>query len=217
MLFLYVFSMICGKLGWAYQQNKMNRQTYKQTYDSSNNTYIDWKGTRRDATTNEPYVILKDKNGDLIRKDINWNTIKNYSLEKRTLKFMSDNGYSVIPLSDVNVNHSGLQGIRYKDKKSGDIYVIRQFMIKNDKTNKKRPVHFFMNINTLHLVRIVDYYEWIYNYIPKETIDSFINNFNYRQDNDSYLNYLSWKKYHNENIGILFNKEDQDRRINIYE
>lgn len=218
MLFLYVFTSIIGKIGWSIQQSIMNRQAYKNTYDQNTNTYIDWKGCKRNAITNKQHIIINNRNGDLVQKDERWNTIRNFSEEKRNIKYKNNDDYSVYPMSDVVIGKYELKGIRYKDKKTGRLYVVRAFDIYDEKTKNRRCVKFFMDDQTLHLVRIVDFGDWVYKFISKETIDNFIKEFNYKQDHDNYLNALPWKKYYNENNSYVSeNNINYNKRKNIYE
>ena len=218
MLFLYILTSIIGKIGWSIQQSSMNRQAYKNTYNPKTNTYIDWKGCKRDATTNKPHIVINDRNGDRVQKNEKWDTIRNFSEEERNREYKNNNNYSVYPMSDVILGQYELKGIRYKDKRTGRLYVVRAFDVYDKKTNNRRCVKFFMDDQTLHLVRVVDFGDWVYQYISKDTIDEFINEFNYKQDHDDYLNALYWKKYYNENNSCLsVNKSNQNKRRNIYE
>ena len=203
-LVLYVLWCIIGKIGWISQQANMNKEAFKRTYDPKTNTFVDWKGIKRDVITGQPYVIVRDfRTGDYVQKDKDWNTIKNFSAENRKNKYEIDGDYSVYPLTDIALT-SQLKGIRYRDKENGRLYVVREFLIEDSNTKKCKFVPFFMDEQTLHLVRMIDFYDKIYKDISKEIIDDFIKTFNYNQDN---YNGLSWKKYYNENVGEIIDKD----------
>ena len=186
---IYGLIGIIGRVGLSIKNISDERYCKKHFNDPDTNTYLDAYGTRRDIDTNGIRNVIKDKNGDVVLSDPFNNIIRNYSKEKRDAKY-SNPKYTAIRMTDWNVDSIGCRGVRFKDKKTGELYVVRGFYVENFK-----HVKFFMSVDTAHLIRMSDG-EMARPKTQQEIliINKFIKDFNNKQDSHWYA--IDSQKYH---------------------
>ena len=204
---IYTIIGIVGKIGWHNKQVRENRNSFYRTYDPRKNTYLDMYCVER--RPNGEYCKTEiDGNGDLVQKNKYNKIVRNFSEEKRMEEASSSNT-TVIRLSEKNLTHSLLKepgGIRYKDKKTGQIYVIRAFRVD---VNEKEGhcVYFYMRESDAMLERVTDgeiKYGTLKDY---GVINKFIVDFNNKQKTQEF--YLVMDKYHEQN------RRDRDRELSV--
>jgi len=131
--------------------NKECKEKYKNI---DGLTYTDSKGHSRMLSNNKMVFYTHNSNGDYILEDLSGNVIKNFSLEKRMqkqaeLKQIALNEKASTYCIDENSHRNDwiCQGKRFKDIKTGEIYVIRCIDYK----------YYYMNINNGFIVRKTDW------------------------------------------------------------
>lgn len=136
-------------------EEKIENDKCKVMYENSDGlTYTDSKGHSRLMSNNEMVFYGLDKNGDYVLENLSGNIIKNYSLEKRNNKLNKEKQLAIETTASTycidNDNHKNdwiCQGKRFKDIKTGDIYVIRCIKHK----------YYYMDIKNGFLVRKTDW------------------------------------------------------------
>lgn len=208
MLFLYIIFSLIGKIGWTCQQLKWNRESYKRTYNKNKKTYLDWEGYERTKNGEGVYTTI-DCNNHIIRKNQNGKIIQDYTQEKINNIF-SDPKLTVIQVEVKPKYHRRFTdeplGRRFRDKQNGNIYVVRKFKI----PGYNNYVSFYMDINSLHLIRIIDEEEVFCkkHNIKMEDIYVFIRDFNNKQDKNDYC--YRWEKFYNNREYLAFNNREVD-------
>lgn len=141
------------------QEDNIHRSLY---YDEETNTYLDHNMTRRDINTNRVMHIKKDfYTGNIYVEDAeNGKIIKNLSEERAMKKYLTEkrkaeNGVSErthIRYGDDQHRQDTYPGYRYKDFKTGKLYIARCFGL--DKEDIKE---LNLNWNDVTLYLLIDY------------------------------------------------------------
>lgn len=189
---LFVSIGLIGHTAKEIQENEENKVKYRHP---DGLTYVDTKGRSRLVSNNE-IVVYGMKNGDYVLEKINGTVIKNYSKEQRESQIESNRQKAIINNEttyciDENTHEKEWikKGKRFKDLKTGDIYIIRCINYK----------YYYMRLNDGMLVRKTDYqiaYDERYEqkgYWNFKDVD--IVSFNQKQKNvtDQYALYREWE------------------------
>lgn len=167
-------------VGVKSKEKKENIKSFKKTYNSKTDTYLDMYCIERKPNGDYCRTTRDVRTGDLIQIDKNNKTIRNFSEEKRLLKSQNPD-ITVLKMSERNVHtnkNKEVFGIRYLDKNTGAKYVIRWFKIL-----PYGMVCFYMDISTAQLIRITDGEKKYGKKKNNVDIENFINNFNNNQNN----------------------------------
>ena len=185
---------IIGYTGWKSKEAKENKKAFKRTYNPKKNTYLDMYCIER-RPDGEYCKTERDSNGDLVQRNMYNEVVRNFSLEERA-KEASALDATVLRMSEENLFTSSSDkpiGIRYKDKKTGEEYVIRTFRVEvSDK--KAHCVYFYMRVSDATLVRITDGEKKYGTLKDMDIIEQFIETFNNKQKTKKY--YLISEKYY---------------------
>lgn len=195
MLFFYLIISFVGKIGWFFQQLKMDRDSFKHTYNPIDKTYMDWRGTTR-SEYGEPIYVRKNENGHFVKINTKQEIKQDYTQEKINSVFSNPElTVKQIEIQKYRDKYNEPIGTRYQDKKTGAIYVIRTFRIPT------YGVSFYMDVNNLHLIRMIEGEEEFCknNYININEVKRFIRDFNLKQDKNNYR--FKWEKFYNNNVG----------------
>lgn len=132
-------------------ENKKNKINFRS---ADGLTYIDSKCRSRLLSNDKQVLYTYDKNGDYILKDMSGHVYKNFSQEKRERElneriYEAKNKNETTYCIDDNDHRNDWEckGKRFKDFKTGDIYIIRYINYK----------YYYMNISNGLLVRETDW------------------------------------------------------------
>ena len=132
-------------------ENEKNKIKYRH---KDGLTYTDIKGHSRLLSNNKLVFYTYDKNGDYILKDIDGHIYRNFSKEQREKEFNErkeeaiKNGATTYCIDDdPHRNDWTCKGKRFRDFKTGDIYIIRSLNCK----------YYYMDISTGLIVRKTDW------------------------------------------------------------
>ena len=151
---LYTLLVSTGLIANEIKEIKENAECKKKFVHPDGLTYIDSYGRSRLLSDNRLVIYTCDKNGDYILKETGGKLIKNFSAEERKTRERKvieearrcrNTTYCI----DEN-NHKqefGYHGKRFKDFKTGEVYVVRCI----------RNKYYYMNIATGFLVRKTDW------------------------------------------------------------
>lgn len=213
-ILFFVFVALCGGL-YAIRNGINDVKIYKDTKDDFNCHYIDSLGRKREIGTGNLVAILSDDYGDDIMYTPKGKVVKNITEIKRhkfidaIQTFKSDLTVYWCDLREYHENEwSEIQGPRYMDKDTGEVYIVRKFdvdgLVYRKRNNvaelmenhvKKESIDFYMSIDDGHLIRPTDSclsrnkqleYLTEKDYLTKnkDVIQSFIDTFNQKQDID---------------------------------
>lgn len=131
-------------------ENKKNKINFRS---ADGLTYIDSKCRSRLLSNDKQVIYTHDKNGDYILKDMSGHIYKNFSQEKRERElneriYEAKNKNETTYCIDDNDHRNDWEckGKRFKDFKTGDIYIIRYINYK----------YYYMNISDGMIVRKTD-------------------------------------------------------------
>ncbi len=151
MLILFIVVWFAANI----QTNNDVRNRKKRAKEKGQEFYLDRNGTMVDTKTDVPYDYQKI-DGDVwkvnayTRKPIkNMSEERRWSIEEKERKKAIEEGKSIYPFEgEIRDTHSKdkIQGRRYKDLKTGEIYVKRKY----------NNIVFLFNVNTKKLERIDD-------------------------------------------------------------
>ena len=211
-ILFFVFIALCGGL-YAIRNGINDVRIYKDTKDDFNGYYIDSLGRKKEIGTGNQIYILSDDYGDDIMYTPRGRFMKNITEIKRHKFIDAIQNYesnSTAYWCDLRAYHENewrnIDGPRYSDKETKNIYVVRDFDIDGFKFRKrnhvsgmmetiirKESISFYMDITNGHLIRPTDgcfslqkQYEQEENYMEnnKQVIESFVDDFNHKQDID---------------------------------
>ena len=193
---IYALISIIGRIGWANKQANANIESFYRTYNPETGTYLDMYAVERKPDGSICKTRKDIKTGDLVQKDENNKIIHNFSQEKR-LREASRPDSTVLKLSEERMtlcSYNEPAGIRYKDKNTGEEYIIRNFrvMINEDKGT---VVYFYMRVSDATLVRITERKKRYGTLKDESIIDNFIEEFNEKQKTTKF--YSVFDKYCN--------------------
>ena len=198
--FIYsVFASVAAFIGYAKdcQENNENKVKFRS---QDGLTYIDTRGNDRLISTNE-MVFYTMRNGDYVLIDAHSRVIKNYTEEKRQkalserIAIASKNGSTVYAISeDRHERDWYCKGTRYKDFKTGEIYVVRQI----------NGRYYYLNLSNGMIVRRTDWQRQedeknkdneIYQMYERDVYYLDIDQFNEKQKTvtDKYSLYRNWE------------------------
>lgn len=151
---LYTLFVTLGYVKKEFTESIENSK-YKKIYKNTDGlTYTDTKGRSRLLSTNEIVFYTHSPNGEYILENISGEIIKNFTLEERQQKQKNSKEAAIYNQSstyciDENDHHNDwvCKGKRFKDFKTGNIYVIRNIQGK----------YYYMDINNGFLVRKTDW------------------------------------------------------------
>ena len=154
--------------------NEKNKTIYKHP---NGMTYIDTKGRSRLLSNDELVFYTYDRNGNYVLEDVSGHIYRNFSEEKRSQelnerkeKAMSNKETTYCIDDDNHRKDWVCKGKRFKDFKTGEIYVIRyikykyyyinisngmivrktDWQIKQDKKNIKKYLNDYLDIETFN-------------------------------------------------------------------
>lgn len=189
-------------------ENHQLREDARKRNDNPYGYYLDRRGNERLISTNQLCSVnpmIDEHDGkDVCVRDIRGNVIRNLTEEKREERRLEaiEKGRSVYLYREYgNGIYNGTyhrdfggdgycEGAQFKDLKNGNIYVARNFYVK-DLSNTCGDVYYYMDFNG-KLVRESDCMKFKRASgeckISKESSDLFIKNFNESQDKNGYNN-----------------------------
>ena len=142
-----------GSIFYKINRNKENEQNKKQFKHPDGLTYVDTNGNSRFLSNNE-LAFYTYKKGDYVVEDYKGNIYKNFTEEKRQSHFeelkntaIRNNETTYCIDDDNHKNDWNCKGKRFKDFRTGDVYVIR--CIKNS--------YYYLNIENGMIVRKTDW------------------------------------------------------------
>lgn len=157
---IYIFGLIytvvasIGVFFHSINENKENEKNKIRYKHPNKLTYIDTKGRSRLLSNDELVFYVYDKNGDYILENAAGYVYRNFSKEERIRKLneLKDsalkNKESTYCIDDNNHKKDWIcKGKRFKDFKTGDVYVVRWINYK----------YYYMNISNGLLVRKTDW------------------------------------------------------------
>jgi hypothetical protein len=152
--FLYTLFVTLGYIKKEFTESIENNEC-KQIYKNIDGlTYTDTKGCSRLLSTNELVFYTHLPNGDYILEDLSGKVIKNFTLENRQRKqieLKNEAAFSMNSTYCIDENNYKndyiCKGKRFKDLKTGDIYVIRNI----------KGRYYYMDIKSGLLVRKTDW------------------------------------------------------------
>jgi hypothetical protein len=179
-------------------ENKKNRKLYKHPNET---TYIDTKGRSRLLSNNELVFYTHDKNGDYILENVSGHVYRNFSEEERNrsmkrekTKALNNNETTYCIDSNKHKNDWTCKGKRFKDFKTGDIYVIRYINYK----------YYYMNVKNGMIIRKTD---WQIKH-DKNNIKSYLN--------DLDIESFNRKQMETSNKQILYRNFDHNYFCDCY-
>ena len=199
-IFLLLANII-SKIGNNYEYKKNNKGCMERTYNPKRETYIDWLGCER-TLDGKPRLTTRDNFGDLIQLNEYGQVIRNFNEEERIKKPGSVTQLTGYACCDASVRRRDAEGLRFQDRKTGEIYCARQIQL-----DKYRYACFYMDIKTGNLIRLTDWQieqekikkEKGRPYLTEEDIKNIIKkeNSKYRDPNNPY------KFYRNSEVSSL--------------
>lgn len=211
-LYAFFWGTICGisniKNGIEDYQWKKDAINEKSLGNNTANLYRDHKGVYRDLATKKPRILFYNHDGDACLSDINGNTVKNLSEEKREQEWKKRIISNNIRAAEYDIwnrrnskketkNGLKITGTIYKDVNTKEFY-IKRIISWNPKTffpseegESYCIAEFYMNIENAMLVDVTEKSSEIssdmansniFKVVPtREDIDNFINFFNDKQ------------------------------------
>ena len=151
---LYTAIVSIGALAYKANRSKENKENKIKFRHPDGLTYVDITGRSRLLSTDEIVFYTYDNNGDYVLKNISGHVYRNFSEEKRIDKQKQkkeealercDTTYCI----DDNDHRKdwNCKGKRFKDFKTGDVYVIRCI----------NYTYWYLNIETGMIVRKTDW------------------------------------------------------------
>ena len=196
----YLLTSFIGGIGWNRKQHNENKKSFKRTYNPKTNTYKDMFGVERRPNGDFCRTIRDPFTGDLVQRDKDFNIVRNFSAEERQKEASLSNA-TVIRLSDKNLtkdHYHEPSGIRYKDKQTGEEYVIRSFRVEKSR-REGYCVYFYMKVSDATLVRRTDGEIKYGELKDDEVINKFIADFNEAQKKRKFFSVS--EKYWNKDDG----------------
>ena len=151
---LYTIFVSIGLFFHKLKESAENTENKTKFKNPDGLTYIDTRGSSRLLSNDEMVFYMHDKNGDYVLKNASGHVYKNFSEEKRN-KFVEEslqrakiNNETTYCIDDDDHDSTReIKGRRFKDFKTGAIYVIRRINYK----------YYYMDISTGMIVRKTDY------------------------------------------------------------
>lgn len=192
--FIYSLFMTVGIVMNKNSKHKENEENKIKYRNPDGLTYVDINGQSR-LIVNDELVFYVWQNGDYVLKNIHGHIYKNFSQEKR-IKQIKENEQIALRNNestyciDENIHDKNWtkKGKRFKDFKTGDVYIIRYINYK----------YYYMRLSDAMLIRKTD---WQIAYDEKRKDDKFwfkdidIEAFNKKQKTitDEYALYREWE------------------------
>lgn len=130
--FIYTLITSIGAVLHVSNEYKENEENKKKYEHPDGLTYVDIKGRSRLLSNDELVFYIHDKNGDYVLENVSGHVYKNFSKEKKekekTKRYIDaaekhETTYCID--DDKHEKDFYCKGKRFKDFKTGDIYVIR--------------------------------------------------------------------------------------------
>lgn len=155
-MFGLIYSLVvsAGCVLHKINENRENEENKIKFRHPNGLTYVDTKGRSRLISNNEVVFYTHDRNGDYVLENMSGHVYKNFSKEKRDKELSeriivaSQNNETTYAIDENKHEHDWFcKARRFKDFKTGDVYIIRRINYK----------YYYMNIANGMVVRKTDW------------------------------------------------------------
>lgn len=157
-LFYTAFGLGCKGAMGIKNSLEDNENRVKYRHDETN-TYLDHNMTTRDLRTNHRMSTETKWNGEIWLRDCDTgHYIRNLTVERAEKKYQEEKAKAERGLSDrthiqygnIDYHNEKIPGYRYKDFKTGEIYVVRYLMLTDEEEKAMQKYGYYISLRCLY-------------------------------------------------------------------